>query len=787
MPALYLKLFRELWHLKGQVISIALVVAAGIMTVVTMRGSYYSLVQSQQDYYNDTRFADIWVSLVRAPETLVPRLEQIPGVEAADSRVTFLATLDLDDSGIPATGRFVSLPPTGRPKLNDIVLRTGRYLAPGALNEVIISEKFAAARKFVPGDRIRVIINGRSRTLDIVGTAVAPEHSYAIPPGGLFPEDDRYGILWASRDTLGPAFDMDGAFNEAYVTLAPDARLDAVMESIDDLLEPYGGLGAYERRDQPAHQILQSDVDSNRVMGAIIPLIFLGIAVFLLYLVLGRLINTQRGEIAVLKAFGYTNREVGMHFLMFAVVSVSIGGVLGAMGGVYLGDLYIGVYNVYYDLPGLEYHLTPALLLAAFAACVFGAFGGAMAAVRRAVLLPPAEAMRPEAPASFEPGIFERLGLGYLLTNTGRMILRNIERKPVQAFLSALGVAFSVSILTVGFFSFDSVNLMMDLQFRQIQREDLTLTFREILPDTVRYDLDSLQGVNRVETYRAIPARFRFGHREREVGIQGMEPTGRLRRIVNASGSEVPVPFEGVIISDLLAQRLEVTDGDEVMVEVLEGKRKKTRVVVTGIIEDFLGVSAYMSKEALWKLSEEPNVVSGAYLSVDSDALPSLYRELKQVPAVTGVASPDNMLASFQKQMTQSILISAGFLLGFASVIAVGVIYNGARISLSERGRELASLRVMGFHRREVAVLLLGEQAVITALAIPLGWLIGYGLCFAITQAIQTDLYRIPFIAEPRTYILSAMFVVGAAVASGWAVRHRLNQIELVSVLKTRE
>ena len=787
MTALNAKLFRELWQLKGQVISIALVVAAGIMTVVTMRGSYYSLIQSQQNYYNNTRFADVWVSLVRAPETLIPRLEMIPGVDAADARVTFLATLDLDDSGIPATGRFVSLPPAGRSKLNDIVVQRGRYLAPGALNEVIISSKFAVARSLDPGDTIRVIINGRARNLDIVGIAVAPEHSYAIPPGGLFPEDDRYGVLWANQDTLGPAFDMDGAFNEAFFSLTPDANPAAVMQAVDNMLEPYGGLGAYPRRDQPAHQILQSDIDSNRVMGAVIPLIFLGIAIFLLYLVLGRLINTQRGEIAVLKAFGYSNREIGLHFLMFAIVAVSLGGALGTVGGLLLGDQYIGVYNLYYDLPGLEYHLTPSLLLGAFAACLLGAIGGAGAAVRRAINLPPAEAMRPEAPVTFAPGIFERIGVGMLLTSMGRMILRNIERKPVQAMLSALGVAFSVAILSLGFFFFDSVNVMMDLQFRQIQRENINLTFREILPDTIRYDLDHLDGVTRVETYRMVPARLRFGHREREIAIQGMEPTGRLRRIVNADSKEIPVPGEGMIISDLLAQRLGVKASDEVIVEMLEGKRKHATVVITGVIEDFLGVSAYMSKQALWDLSEETNVVSGAYLSVDQDSMSTLYSELKQVPAVTGVASPDNMLESFEKQMTQSILISAGFLLGFASIIAVAVIYNGARISLSERGRELASLRVMGFHRREVAFLLLGEQAVITIAAIPLGWMIGYSLCFAITKAIQTDLYRIPFIAEPRTYILSAIFIAVAAVASGWAVRRRLNQIELVSVLKTRE
>lgn len=787
MRALDRKLLRELWRLKSQMVSIALVVASGIMSVVTMRGSYEALVLAQQQYYSSARFADVWAPLVRAPLSLITKIESIPGVDAADSRVTFLATLDLDDSGIPAQGRFVSLPEVGRPKLNDIVIREGRYVVPGAYDEVIISENFAAAREFRPGDTIRVVINGRARDLDIVGIAVSPEHAYAVPPGALYPEDDRYGILWSSRQTLGPAFDMDGAFNEVFVTLTPDANEHAVIEMIDDLLEPYGGLGAYPRREQPSHQILQAELDSNRVTGAIIPVIFLGVAVFLLYLVLGRLIATQRGEIAVLKAFGYTDWEVGTHFLMFAVVAVLAGGVIGAIGGAYLGDGYIAMYDQYFDLPDLEYRLTPSLLLFSFVACVAGAIGGAMAAVRKAIRLPPAEAMRPEAPASFQPGFFERIGFGRLLGPNGRMILRNVERQPVKGFFSSLGVAMSVAILTIGFFMFDSINYMMDLQFRRIQREDLSLTFREILPDRVAYDLAHLQGVQRVETYRYLPARLRFAHRDQEVAIQGLEMTGRLRRIVNSDGNEIPVPSTGVVVSSLLAERLDVESGDEIIVEILEGKRQTTSVRVTGIIEDFLGVSAYMNRDSLWELSQEPNVVSGAYLAVDSLQLDELYRQLKQIPAVTGVASPDSMLASFEEQLAEGILIAAGFLLGFAAIIAVGVIYNAARISLSERGRELASLRVMGFRRGEVAILLLGEQALITLAAIPLGWLIGYGICYGITEGIQTDIYRIPFIAEPRTYILSAILICIAALASGLAVRRRLDRFELVEVLKTRE
>lgn len=781
------KLLRECWHLKGQLLSIALVVATGIMTVVTMRGSYEALVDAQQRYYNATRFADVWTALRRAPESLREQIEAIPGVTLADTRVSFLATLDLEGLNAPAQGRFVSIPENGRPVLNDILLTRGRYVEAGSPDEVIISENFALARGLNPGDSVRAIINGRARQLNIVGVAISPEHTYSVPPGSLIPEDDRYGVFWMGRRALGPAYDMEGAFNEAFVRLSPGANELAVIASLNTLLTPYGGFGAYARRDQASHLMLQGELDQNRAMGTAIPAIFLAVAVFLLHLVLGRLITTQRGEIAVLKAFGYRDWEVGRHFLMFAVVAMLFGALIGTVGGLLLGDAYIGVYRQYFDLPNLEYRLSPLLLGIALLVSLAGAFSGALGAVRKAVRLPPAEAMRPEPPARFKPGVLERLGIGRLLPSSGRMILRNLERKPLQALFSSLGVAFSVAILVVGLFMFDSISYLLEVQFRQTQREDITVSFLQNLPGAARHDLARLDGVTRVETYRMAPARLRFEHWSRETVIQGMEEDGQLRRIITADGGVQPLPADGLVLSLVLAQRLRVQVGDTVTVEMLEGRRQTTSVQVAGIVDDLLGVSAYMNMQALQRLTGEVDVISGAYLSVEESERTDLYSELKLAPAVAGVVSPASMLASFEEQLAQNIYISVGFLVGFASVIAVGVIYNGARIGLSERGRELASLRVMGFRRGEVAVLLLGEQAVITLLAIPLGWVLGYLMALLMVQALQTDTFRVPFVISPRTYMLAAVITLLAAAGSALAVRRRLDAIDLVSVLKTRE
>jgi len=787
MLAINRKLLRELWQLHMQVLSIALVVATGIMSVMTMRGTYESLTWSQSTYYQQTRFADLWAPLVRAPALVADKVAALPGVESVDTRISFLATLDLEGLDIPAQGRFVSVPEFGRPALNDILIKKGRYIVSGEPDEAVVNEKFAMARGLEPGDEIRAVMNGRARDLKIVGIANSPEHSYAVPPGSLFPEDERYGVFWMSEEILGPAFDMDGAFNELVLRLTPDANPAAVLDGVDDLLNPYGGLGAYLREDQLSHQIIENELTEIRINGTVIPAIFLSVAVFLLYLVLGRLITTQRSEIAVLKAFGYQDWEVGRHYLMYALLAVAIGSVIGGFGGIRLGNGLVNLYRQYLDIPNLFYRVTPSLLFIAIGVSVMGACGGALSAVRKAVNLPPAEAMRPAAPARFKPGPVESLGLGKMLSASGRMILRNVERKPVQGFFSALGVALSMAILVLGMFMFDSVMYMMDLQFRSIQREDITLSFKEVMPEGVRYELASMPGVTLVETYRMAAARLRSQQHEEEVGVQGLNNNSRMRRIINGENREIPVPAQGIVISALLAKRLDVSPGDRIIVEWLEGRRQETVVQVTGIVDDFIGVSAYMSKDAMKTLTGDAWLVSGALLKVDDSRRNALYAELKQVPGIAGVSSPELMLDTFNEEVAKTFDITTSFLLGFASVIAIGVVYNGARISLSERGRELASLRVMGFHRREVAILLLGEQAILTLLGIPLGGAIGYLLSSLIAGAIETEAYRIPFIADPKTYIVAGVIILLAAAASGFAVRRRLDRFDLVEVLKTKE
>lgn len=787
VSALHRKMLRELWRLKGQLISIGLVVATAVTMLVTMRGTYEALLLGRAEYYRDYRLGHVWSSLERAPATLESTIERIPGVAAVQTRVSQYATLDLPWLDAPGQGLFVSVPGDARADVDDVHIREGRSVRPDRTGEVLVSENFLLANDLELGDTIRAVLNGIRRDLAIVGSAISPAHSYAVPPGALYPDDERYGVFWMSRSALGPNLDMEDAFNEVAIRLAPGADEVAVIRELDRILDPYGGLGAYGREDQLSYKILNDELNQNRTMGTAFPMVFLGVAAFLLHLVLSRLISTQRTEIGALKAIGYTNREVGLHFLTYSVAAVGLGTLLGAAGGVWTGDAMVGLYDEYFKFPNLEYRLSWTLVLLGGGVSLVAAVLGGGGAVRRAASLPPAEAMRPEPPPRFEPGIIERSGLGDLLSTGGRLILRNLERRPVRALMSSLGIAFSVAILVIGMFMFDGVELMMDLQFQVAQKEDLTVSFVRDLGVDAGYELARVDGITRVETFVSVPARLRAGHRERELAITGLDIDGQLRRIVSQDGRIHALPMNGLVLSTMLADRLDVTRGDTLTVEALTGLRRTERIVLADVVDDLLGISAYMNVEAVRRLTREGPRASGAFLLTDGARDGEVNLHLQKAPAVASVVSPATMLASFEAQLEDSLFIAIFFIVGFASVISVAVIYNGTRIALSERGRELASLRVLGFTRREVATLLFGEQAVLTVFAIPIGWVIGYALAYLVVTSMASETYRIPLVVSARTYFWTALITVIAASASAALVRRRLDRMDLIAVLKTRE
>jgi putative ABC transport system permease protein len=788
MNALDRKLLRDVLHLRGQVIAVTMVVACGIAAFVAMRSTYYSLFASQDAYYAQYRFADVFAQLKRAPESLGARISAIPGIAIAQTRILANVTLDVPGVDEPARGRIVSIPERKMPMLNDLHMLSGRYPEAGKRDEVLISGAFSVANSLHSGDTLTAIINGHWQKLRVVGVALSPEFVYEIGDGEMFPDSRRYGVMWMNRDALAPAFNMEGAFNDVTISLSPGANQSEVIEKLDVLLEGYGALGAYGREDQTSHHFISNEIAELQVTSAFIPAIFLGVTALLLHLVLSRLVATQREQIAVLKAFGYGNFAIGFHYLKLAFMAVLGGVALGIAAGWWFGYGITALYTDFFHFPVLRYEMgTKVVAIAVLISFISSSLGAAMA-VWRAVRLPPAEAMRPESPARFRAGFLERLGLSYFLAPATRIIVRNLARRPIKALLTTLGISLSVALLVTGFaLYYDTIERVIDVIFRTAYREDISIVFNEPRPASVRYDVAHLPGVMRVEAHRSVPVRLRFGHRSRRLALTGLERGAELWRLVDADYRVYELPLDGVALTAKLAEALGVRPGDNLTVEALEGVRPVRQVAVVRTIDELMGMSAYMEMGALNRLMREGGTISGMRLMVDENALPALYATLKATPAVRSVVVPGSMLNNFNETIARTIGASTGILIFFAGVIVFGVVYNGARIALSERGRELASLRVLGFTQREVAVMLLGEQALLTLLAIPIGCWLGYGLLWLITWAVDTELMRLPLVVSGRTWARASIVVIVAAFLSGLLALRRLRRLDLVEVLKTRE
>jgi putative ABC transport system permease protein len=773
--------------MKGQAFAIVLVIVSGVATFVMLRSTMSSLKLTQKTFYQDYGFAEVFASLKRAPESVKSRIASISGVDQVETRIVADVKLNIEGFNEPVTAKLVSVPENGNPLLNRIYIKKGRMTDPWKDNEVVVSEAFADAHRFSLGDRFGAVINGKWKMLDIVGTALSPEFILQIRPGGITVDFKRYAILWMGRPALGTAYDMKGAFNDVVLKLSPDASSSDILVQIDSLLNWYGGLGSYSRKDQLSHRFLTEEFKQLETTSKLFPILFMGVAAFLLHVVISRTVSTQRDQIAGLKAFGYSNLDIGIHYVMMVFLIVLIGVAGGILVGVWFGRGLGRIYMEFYRFPYLIYELKPSMVMTAVLISIASALIGTLHSVWKAAKLPPAEAMRPEPPAKYRKSIFEHIRLWHMLSQPTRIIIRNIERRPIRSLLTIFGIALSCAGVIAATFFQGAMDFMVNIQFKQSQKEDMTVTFIEPTSRKALHELKGLNGVEYVEVFRSVPARLRFQQRSYQTSIRGIEPDNHLHFLLDTYLKPIDVPPDGIVITDYLGNILGVKPGDILTVEVLEGSKPIRQVPVVGLVKQYIGIMGYMDLFALNRMMREDHTISGAYLTVDSHHQPEIYRTLVEMPRVAGTFVREDEIRNFYETQAEALLFFTFVATLLAATIAFGVVYNSARIALSERSRELASLRVLGYTRTEISFIFLGELGLLTLTAIPIGFFIGRGMSAYLAKAIESELFRVPVLVEPATYSLAATVVVASACLSGLIVRHRLDHLDLVGVLKTKE
>ncbi|WP_281954410.1 ABC transporter permease [Pseudophaeobacter arcticus] len=787
MSPLDRKLLRDLWRIKGQALAIGMVIAVGVMMLVMMTGLVASLGETREAYYQRYRLADAFVPVKRAPERLASQLAQISGVAAVETRVTGRALIDLPDQSLPVQAQALSLPERRRPALNDIYLTHGRFPALGRTEEIVLLQSFAKAHDLLPGDTLAATMNGSRRQFKITGLAQSPEFLYVTAPGELVPDDARFGVIWMHRSGLAAAYDLEGAFNEALLGLTRGANVEAILDHGDRLMAPYGGSGGYPLADQFSNRFISEEISGLAAASKGVPPIFLAVAAFLLYIVISRMVQAEREEIGLMKAFGYTNFEVGSHYFKL-ILAIALGGALiGCLAGIASGRAMVGIYSLYFKFPFLVFRLDPASFVTGVTVSVVSASAGGLLVLRQVFALTPASAMRPPAPPDYSRARGLGKTLAALLDQPSRMVLRRLTRQPVRMAGAMIGIAcgmgLSVAMITI-YAGFDRT---IDLTFSVVDRSDVSVSFTQPVSDKALFELRRIVGVSRAEPVRHVPVVLRNGVHSYRSAITGMPQDPVLNRALDEKTAAIDMPKSGVVLSSVLAEILHIKAGEMLTIEVREGRQPVLQIPVASVAQALLGAPAYMDLTALNQVLREPRRVTGAYLTIDAARADAIYETLQDMPTVAGVSLKEEAREAFMVVMNTGAGAMRYVMGAIAFVITFGIVYNAARIAYAERTRDLASLRVIGFSRGEAAFVLLGELAVVTLIALPVGALLGYYLSFGIAAGFSTDLYQIPAVFDPVSYGQAMLVVLTAAVVSGWLVKRDLDRSDLIDALKTRE
>lgn len=779
MKTLHKKLRRDLRALATQAITIGLVIVAGITIMVSSQSAYESLTIARDQFYANSRFAQGFASLNRAPNSIQERLTEIPGISYLETRIVKEAILDFPEKQLPTAGKFVSL----TQEINLISLQTGRL--PVGENEVVVSQTFADINHLTEGSKISAVIGGKKKHLTVTGTALSPEYIYVFRPPNPMPDDEHYGILWMDRHGLSAAFDMTGGFNDLVFHFAPQSHKETVLQRIDEVLEKYGGYGAYDRDRLPSHSFLRDEFKQLKTSASMIPLVFLGIAAFLLHIVTTRIVSKDREQIATLKALGYTNRAVRNHYLKLITLITFTASIVGIACGYFLGEGMMNLYGEFYKFPKLNYRFPITVVGTGFLVGILVGITGALFSVRHVTSLQPAQAMRPPTPETFHETWIERI---FSNLPTGiRMILRNLFRRPLRTILSIFGVSTAVMIMIMGNFSQGTIDFMLKIQFDTIQREDVLVSFLAPVESKVLLEFERMDAVIRSEGYRIVPVRIRVGHKYKEVALQGIPHHSELRRIVGSNYQILDPPTTGIYLNSVIAEKLGILPGQTVQLEILEGNRKKIKVVVEENVEEMLGQGAYMERTSVNRILGESDSINTIALRTDQYLEETLIRDLKDYPRIAGISTRKGILKSYKDIMERSMLVMKFFLLVFAGVIAVGVVYNTAMITLSERAFELGSLRILGFTKREVFAILAGELGILTLMALPLGSILGYYLLKLMLDSVDTEGFKMPINISSDTYTIAILTTLITMLLSFGILYRRIRSMDLLSILKVRE
>jgi len=792
MNVLSRRLWRAFRKSRLQFLAVALVVMIGVSIFISMNTAYYNLDHSRDVFYRENDFADYYFHVVRAPYQVIKRLQALPGVHMVTGRVQMDIPI-MRENGARGTARLTGYHLPLDREVNRIQLLSGRMFdkdPSGGRIEVLTDPQFAAANNLNTGDNLIVAAQGREVTLTITGTGGGPEFIYPMKDAAsLMPEPENFGIIMAPLNQVQQVLGFSGQVNQVLIKVTPGYDEEKVAEDVERILEPYGNLASYPRKDQLSHAMLDTELEGLRKSASSLPAIFLVLAAIIQYVMLGRMIKTQRQQIGILKALGFDRIRIVMHYAAYSMMITVIGAILGVILGIMLSSVFSKTYAMFFNLPqeigGYNINVIVSGLVFSLVA---GAAAG-LGASRGILSLNPAESMRSEPPRVSGRIWLERwTWLWRKLDNYWRMSVRTVWRNGWRSFFTMVGVMFAAGMLIIAFFADDSMDYMLTQHFAFEKSYDYMIRFTEPIKDYEILSISRLDGVLKAEPLLEVPVRVSFAGREEDDLLLGMRPDATLKTVFNEDGNRLVIPQDGVVMNDITAKKLGVTVGDRVMIEtrMQSGASREASLKVLGINHQMIGAGSYVSLNQANQVLGENRVVTAVMLKVDPGKAASIEKELNRMTGVSSFQSRQRELAGFEKQMGYMIYFVV-IMVSFAAILGFAIVYNSSVIGFSERQRELALLKVMGFSDREVGGLLLRETLLQSIPGVLLGLPLGRMMSQWYVAAISTESFSFPVVVYPRTYIVSGIIGVLFVLVAHWFASRGIKHIEPTELLKNND
>lgn len=702
MSVLDRKLARELRSSRWLLLAIISIICVGVMMYVYMRSVWFNLSLAQERYYAEGRMADFWIDVKKAPLTDLRALSNLPGVSEIRPRIQFFATVDLADAPLPLNGIVLSLPDTQQRIINDIVLVRGGYFSDTRAEEVIVNDAFARKHKIHPGQWITLILNNRQQELFVVGTAISCEYVYLVSPGAFVPDPEHFGVFYLKHSYAEEVFDMNGAANQVVGLLAPEVRQhpEALLDQAERMLAPYGVLNKYPRHDQSSNRFVSDEIRGLGIFSSFMPVIFLIVAALVLNVLVSRLVEQQRTIIGTLKATGYSDTALLLHYLKYGLAVGLCGGLLGWVSGYFMANWVTSMYHIYFEFPDLSNRIYPGTYLTALGISLACALIGSLRGARLAINLQPAEAMCPRPPASGGRVWLEQIGpLWRRLSFGWRMVLRLVIRNRLRTVVGMFAASMGAGLLVCGFMLGEAMNFLVEYQYEQVSSSDIDLALTDEHGVGVLDEARGLPGVDAAEPLLSVAGTFISGPYHRKGGVTGLRPDTRLTTPRDHQSRPIEIPSVGLVMSRKLSELLHVRAGDTVVFQPSQGRQEPHTIPVTRITDNYLGLSTYADIDYLSRLLGEELAVNGLQLKTDPTpkASAALYAQLKELPAIQAVNRRSDVIHNLRVNYIEVQYIFISLMVFFAGVIFFGSILNAALIGLAERRREVATLLVLGY------------------------------------------------------------------------------------------